>query len=159
MQIDKAILKSNSWLKPFGLTLEVETSEKTDGRLGDYDAGSVFEKTIRVIIYPDCIAETCVEESEFNPYSILSCEEDQIQITIFHELGHALVEQIIDWMENLPNSDEIFTDDFCQRYESVIDDGLDEETLVEDFAYAFMFDKTDPLKACFEELNKIFEEQ
>lgn len=149
--------KANAWLAPFDLCLEVEAESNGDGRVGEYEAGSVFEKSIRVVIFPDEIVKWCFEEQDTLPFSEITSEKVQTQVTIYHELGHALVEQIIDWMEYLPEADEIFTDEFCRKYGSVVDDDIDEETLVEDFAYAFMYDKADPLKACFEELNKIFE--
>ena len=160
--VSSAVEKANIWLSPFGLCLEAESRKKGDGRLGEYEAGSIFEKTIQVVIYTDAIAESCADEREFEreflPFSELSDEEDQIKLTIYHELGHALVEQIIDWMENLPEAAEIFTDDLCQKYHSVVDGEFDEETLVENFAYAFMYgDDDEPLKSCFKELNNIFQ--
>lgn len=155
--IKGAIDKANAWLAPFDLCLEVEASSDGDGRVGEYEAGSVFEKTIQVVIFTDEIVKWRFKEQDTFPLSEITSEKVQIQVTVYHELGHALVEQIIDWMENLPEADEIFTDEFCRKYGSVVDDDIDEETLVEDFAYAFLNDAADPLKACFEELNKIFE--
>ena len=156
--LNAAVWKANMWLAKTGsdLTLKCETYSEDDNKIGEYELGSVFEKEILIYINPVAIRKYCYEEKQYEP----DCDEanvrKQTKATIYHELGHALVEQIVDWMEYLPDADKIFTEDFCQRYDSIINDELDEETLVEDFAWAFVNKKTDPLMACFEELNHIF---
>lgn len=144
--------KAAEWLSAFDLGLEVDTdsTEMPDDKLGEYELGSVFEKTILIRVNQPAIKNACKETPEISV-------EDATATTVFHEVGHALVEQIVDWMEYHPDAEDIFTEDFCSRYESVVEDTIDEEDLVEDFAWCFLEGQENPLQACFEELNATFE--
>lgn len=143
--------KATEWLSAFDLALEVDTdsTEMPDDKLGEYELGSVFEKTILIRVNLPAIKKACKENPEISV-------EDATATTVFHEVGHALVEQLVDWMENIPDADSIFTEEFCTRYEAVVDDALDEEDLVEDFAWCFLNERKHVLQACFEELNDTF---
>ena len=144
-----------TWLTPFGLSLEIDTdnNEELDAnQLGSYEAGSVFEKEILIHVNPTAIKKACDDDPWDDKYSDVN---NVAKTTVYHEVGHALVEQIIDWMENLPESATVFTESFCQKYDAVIDDALPEEDLVEDFAWNILDETDDPLKNCFEELNRL----
>lgn len=157
------------WLAPQGLDISLSTENNDDSSLlGLYEAGSVFSKTIEVTVFTENIRKVAEElETDEVQFELISFglvpRRDllsqytalNIGLTICHELGHALLEQIIDWMENIPDFDDKVGTDFIERYDSVLDDGLPEEDLVEDFAWDTASGKTHVLKACFLELSDI----
>ncbi len=147
--IEKAAKQINQWLSQFGYTLDYDTEVLDDDVLGLYEAGSVFEKEIQVHLNPAAIHEACldlVNDTYSNPNT-------QVQITLYHEVGHALVEQIADWMENIPEINQLCSGPFGKKYSEIINDGKDEEEVVEDFAYGFFNRTSSPLQECWEELN------
>lgn len=160
--LGKARADMEEWLYPFGLSLEIDTTweNPTDNkmRLGTYKSGSVFEKTVRICIDLGASVLCCMEEPFSDRYSKVG---GVVRTTVYHEVGHALVEQIEDWMLNFPESRAIFDDAFREKYAPVIDaingrsddQFLEEEDLVEDFAWNWLGGCDDPLRGCFEDLN------
>ena len=147
--ITTAKRKCNNWLRPFGLEVSVTDARLPENRIGEYEAGSVFEKEIVITV------DEVGLRNSFNDDCPGGDPEIQIRMTVYHELGHAILEQIIDWSENLDEVKTLADGDFGKRYDSVFDDALPEEDLVEDFALAFENGYSSPLQACFEELNAL----
>ena len=158
------------WLSPHGFDINVRIEDDADdpSRMGVYEMGTVFGKTIEVTVSPQAIRD-------YIKYYATAWEmEDDLQragwtsrqglrkrysafqfaMTVYHELGHALLEQIIDWMENIPEFDEIFGEDFIMRYDAVLEDSLPEEDLVEDFAWSCVQGRVHVLKSCFIEMSE-----
>lgn len=135
-----------NFLKPYGLTVTCETESIDNGVLGEYESGSVFSYDIICRIDLDNLKKCCKEER---------CSlAEQIKLTIYHETGHALMEQLIDYAENLPEMDTLLRGHFGQKYFDVFnDDHLDEETIVEDFAHGFLYNHGSLLQSCFEEFH------
>ena len=151
--IQSAERRINGWLAAFGLSATAATAddgELPDGECGEYEGGSVFTKTIAVCVCVPAVRRYCKELVE--PYS-RKLLDDGIRTTIYHEVGHALVEQIDDWLRHLPEARALREGDLGGRFEEVFDDGLDEETLVEDFAQAFLKGRPSPLSLCFAEMD------
>lgn len=159
----------DEWLAPEGLHIDVRLEHDADNptRLGLYEAGTVFAKTIEVTVYPQAIKSYIkdyattwemkddLQRAGWSPKAGLETDYNafQLALTIYHELGHALLEQIIDWMENIPEFDEILGKDFIKHYDAVLEDSLPEEDLVEDFAWNVICGRTHDLKECFQELS------
>lgn len=144
----------NEWLQPFGYSLLVDRElpygdEPADGLLGIYDAGSVFEKEIRINIFTDHIRlATTGNRLPRRRY------ERECALTVFHETGHALMEQIIDWMENIEEAARLADGPFGDKYYDILnDDFLSEEQVVEDFAHAFIRGRDGLLGECFREMS------
>lgn len=134
------------WLAPSGITLGILKEDLGDGILGEYEAGSVFTGEITVRVNPPSIRTSC---------SFLPFPEDiqrQTRLTVYHEVGHALLEQIIDWDEFYEDMDETISR-VDKVYTDVFDDSVDEETLVEDFAYGFEYGHGSQLQGCWEALT------
>ena len=148
-EINTALAKVNEWLKPDDLTVVSNKEKFPKNKLGSYECGSVFEKTIQVNLDVENIIKASRESFIFEP-------NEQIRITIYHETGHALVEQILDWAENIPELEERINGEFGEKYFNVFnDDHLTEEQLVEDFALSFDKGYRSELKSCWEELREI----
>ena len=123
------------WLRGLGysLSLDPDTSSFTDGQLGEYELGSVFEKDIVIRVSPRNIRKAIREYPEaFETFP------KEVRFTVFHEVGHALLEQLIDYANNiedfLPNIEAKYGDKFFDVFD---DENLTEEELAEDFARAF----------------------
>ena len=167
--LERVVRKANAFLEPFGYTLDAEPRPDRDGRLGEYEMGSVFEKDIRVAVYPlpirRYVTGQTVSDREWDlvkagrpvRYNLennfyMLCVLLQTELTVWHELGHALVEQVIDWMESLDDFNQVVGPDLLQKFHNVIDDETPEETLVEDFAWGMTRENgRSELKECFEE--------
>lgn len=152
--IKDAETKVSPFLNKFGYSLTIEDTCLPNNRIGEYEAGSVFEKDIIVRIDSRKIRRITGKD---NPYRETDVNE-QIQLTVFHETGHALMEQLIDWAEYLPEAEELVNGPFGKKYFDIFnDDRIDEETIVERFANAF-FDKSPSLlQNCFEEMSVLLE--
>lgn len=144
----EAVNSVSLWLQPFGLNLQCDTEHLSDGQLGEYELGSVFEKTILIRIDPVNIRTVTDDEPE-----LFGGMDNQIHMTICHEVGHAVLEQIIDWMENVPEINSYITTELYPEFEEVFEDSLPEEDLVEDFAWGFVHHEPSPLQEAFEKLN------
>ena len=154
--IDEATKRISDYLQPFGYTINIVIDEPlAEPILGMYESGSVFTKEITVFVQTNNIIDTCSKDHIKDRYSD---PEVQTRITIYHEVGHALVEQIIDWMENIPEINDLCNGEFGKRHAEVIEDDTDEEILVEDFAYGIEDNKETPLSACWREMNQFISE-
>ena len=156
----QALQKCRDWLLPFGLDIECEQTELPDGQLGEYEHDSVFTKTIFVRICPENIRKECSELChDLDAGDALRFLDNQLRLTVFHELGHALVNQITDWYENIPEIHDYVESTLIEDYFDVFDDGnMTEEDLVEAFARHFLHGRPDQLKGCFEKLDKFITE-
>lgn len=168
--VERTINDIIEWIIPQGLDIQVTAQDDNEHptRLGMYEAGSIYSKNIEIVISPKAIhdyIETYTTDWEIDDDLQKAHWEihDNIQkeyaafqaaVTVYHELGHALVEQIIDWMENIPEFDEIIGEDSIERYDAVLEDSLPEEKLVEDFAWNSIQGKEHVLKVCFLELSE-----
>lgn len=137
-----------TWLKPFGLslTLDPDTRHFSEGQCGEYEDGSVFEKDITIRVHRENIRDYVDEQSPWG-----NSFEDECSLTVYHEVGHALVQQLVDYSENiaefLPSVERLFGDRFFDVFN---DDNLSEEELVEDFAYGFLDGTGSTLQECAE---------
>lgn len=152
--INSALDKCRKWLLPFGLDIECEQTQLPDGLLGEYEHDSVFTKTVRVC--PENIRKECGELChDLDAGDAMRFLDNQLRLTIFHELGHALMNQIMDWYENIPEIHDYVESTLIDDYFDVFDDGnMTEEDLVEAFAGHFLHGRPDQLKSCFEKLDK-----
>lgn len=147
-ELSQALKVIRQWLKKLGysLTLDPDTSSFHEGQLGEYEGGSIFEKDIVIRVSTENISKTCEEDSFLFPDY-----EEEVHLTVFHEVGHALMEQLIDYAENidefLPEIEKKYGDKFFDVFN---DDNLTEETLVEDFARGFEHKNKSILQECAE---------
>lgn len=148
--LSEAAEAARSYLAPLGYTLEVE---RTDGRqkpwVGQYEAGSVFSKEIVIRINPTLILAEAKDARQ--PEKFIQVETFT---TVFHEVGHALMEQIIDYLENTEEM-QAFADSRRGRpfFDVFNDDNLSEEDLVEEFGVAAATGDTSLLGRCVEALR------
>lgn len=173
--MEKEVLRNTvsiiaEWLSPHGLNINVRIEDDADdpSKIGEYERGTVFGKTIEVTVCPQAIRDYIKDD-----VTTWEMKDDlqragwasrqglrkrysafQFAMTVYHELGHALLEQIIDWMENIPEFDEFFGEDFIKRYDAVLEDSLPEEDLVEDFAWSCVQGHVHVLKSCFDEMSE-----
>lgn len=146
----KAVTEVESFLKDTSdLSLTVGTDSLPKGKIGEYERGSVFEKNVTVTVDVNQIRH------------LLPYWEDALKesvITLWHEVGHAIVEQVIDWTENIPEAEEFASGPTGERFFNVFnDDFLTEEELVEDFALAAISGMRSELDGCWKEMNKYLE--
>lgn len=141
-----------SFLLPDGLDVDCEICTLPSGCLAEYEAGSVFEKVIHMRIDLESI------QKEGKKEKLLSWETgQQVAITLWHETGHAIIEQIIDWAENIDEVELLVNGPFGEKYFDVFnDDHLSEEELVENFARAVVEgNPNNLLRQCWKELNQL----
>lgn len=147
-KLDEAHSAIRPWLSTLGyaLTLDNDLSGFHEGQLGEYEADSVFGKDIIIRVSTKNIRKTCQEDSFLFPDF-----EEEVRLTVFHEVGHALVEQLLDYADNI----EGFLPELKAKYENRFDEIFDEEndneeTLVEDFARGFDKKTKSLLQECVE---------
>ena len=141
-KLDEALFAIRPWLSSLGyaLTLDDDLSGFHEGQLGEYEAGSVFEKDIIIRVSTENIRKTCQEDPLLFPDF-----EEEVRLTVFHEVGHALVEQLLDYADNINEFLPELNAKYGDKFDEIFDENLDnEETLVEDFARDFG-GKTKPL--------------
>lgn len=158
--IYKARTKVRAWLEPYGYSVILCNEEQPDDKnwLGQYEAGSVFSGLIEIRVSKERIYKYSLPFWRVNaPSKEKKAMEmaKETAITFYHEVGHAIMEQIIDWYENIPEIREHVETKMMDRYFDVFDDSnVSEEALVEVFAHAFHQGKEDEtLRMCFNELN------
>ena len=147
-ELSQALDAIRPWLQDLGysLSLDPDTSSFTDGKLGEYELGSVFEKDIVIRVSPRNIRKAIREYPEaFETFP------KEVRFTVFHEVGHALVEQLVDYVDNiedfLPNIEAKYGEKFFDVFD---DENITEEELVEDFARAFGTNTQSVLQECAE---------
>ena len=121
--LDNVLKDARQWLDMFGLTVEVLTDRlPKDDAVGEYENDSVFSDSIKI---------------RLNLYEIMQMSNPEelpadIRVTVFHEIGHAMmnfIEEMSD-EEIAPYKDAYF-DVFYD------DNGISEEDIVEEFGQSF----------------------
>lgn len=144
--LTEALDRINAWLEPYGLEARVSNERLPKRTIGQYEGGSVFEKTILTRIDMEKHRKLCKEEN-------LSLQ-GQLSMTLYHEVGHALMEQLIDYVDNIPEANKLVDGPFGEKYFDIFfDDCLTEEEVVEEFALRFFYGKESPLSLCFKEMS------
>lgn len=158
--ISQARTNVRAWLEPYGYGVILCNEEQPDDKnwLGQYEAGSVFSGLIEIRVSMERIYKYLLplwRESPVPKETKAARMSRETAVTFYHEVGHAVVEQIIDWYENIPEIREHAETEMIDRYFDVFDDSnVSEEALVEVFAHAFLQGKEDEtLRRCFDELN------
>lgn len=147
-ELSRTIISIRPWLSSLGytLTLDDDLSSFHEGQLGEYEAGSVFEKDIIIRVSLKNIRKTCRED----PFLFPNFEEE-VRLTVFHEVGHALVEQLLDYADNISEFLPELKAKHGNRFDAIFNEELDnEETLVEDFARGFNGKTKSLLQECAE---------
>ena len=121
--LDKVIDEAQTWLEPTGLGVEVLTDRPPrDNAVGEYENGSVFAGVIRLRVG---LYEIMTMS---NPEEL----EADVRVTVFHEIGHALM----DWLNDLSDDDIApYRDDYFDVFYD--DNGVTEEGIVEEFGQSF----------------------
>jgi len=110
IQIDKtvsAILQQvNTYIKQYlgadySVSIVDSESEMTDSWVAEYHSGSVFDRDIEISFNKNTWVK-CANEEEF---TYQECLED-LSVTIWHEVGHAIYELLIDYDDNGAFDDE-----------------------------------------------------
>jgi Zn-dependent oligopeptidase len=132
MNIDFIISKAKSYLDDFGLELEILDENDApirvdDDWVGQYEHDSVWTGTIQVYLNMELIKrlsdEFCSAE-----------EENNIVSTLYHEIGHGLLDMIIELPEE---SVEAYEND-PEFFDIFNDDNMSEEDIVEEFGESFV---------------------
>lgn len=139
------------WLHPFGYSLSLAKEELNPDTLGEYEAGSVFEKEIIIrISLPNIIK--CAKENHLNQSQL----SDEIRLTVYHEVGHALMEQLLDYAEYYEDISSLLDTSFGDTYFDIFnDDRCTEEQIVEAFARGILNNNESLLERCFKETEQI----
>lgn len=146
--VEDAVGKMNIFLALSDLSVILgDPSDLPRGRVGEYEAGSVFEKTIVIrVSYDNLRAEA--SEIGLTQGELLR----EARITVYHEAGHGLMEQLLDWADSFPEE----TAGLAEKYFDIFDDAnLTEEEIVESFARRFDAGASSLLKSCFVEANAL----
>ena len=146
--LNEALSAIRPWLSSLGftLTLDDDRSGFHECQLGEYEAGSVFEKDIIIRVSLKNIRKMCRED----PFLFPDFEEE-VRLTVFHEVGHALVEQLIDYADNISEFLPELKAEYRDKFDEIFDEDLDnEETLVENFARGFNGKTKSLLQECAE---------
>lgn len=146
--VKEAVDRINGFLAPSDLRVEVDEPDiPRENCIGEYEAGSVFEKTIVIRVFYENLTDVASEEG-LSLDAILR----EARITVYHETGHGLMEQLLDWADSFPEE----TAGLAEKYFDIFDDAnLTEEEIVETFARRFDAGASSLLKSCFVEANEI----
>ena len=156
--LDESLRKADEWLAPSGLSVQCETEEPMPPDvLGEYEACSVYEKQIHIWVNIPGIAAYCYTGGECPPGHRWDGLREIVATTVYHEVGHAVVEQIRDWDDNIPEIRSLVRRRLRHQYNDVFDGLLDEEVIVEDFAWGMLEGRPSQLQRCFEDLNRFIE--
>lgn len=144
--LENALGKVRDWLKKSGLSLACDIAHLPEGQLGEYEAGSVFGKEILIRIDIGNIRATAQETS--------SAPLEEIAKTVYHEVGHAVVEQLDDWATGPEETIEFIHDTLKEKYPEAFDvlGSDEEETVAEDFARGMYRGTAEPLRMAFDEV-------
>lgn len=141
--INIVIKEAEKYLKDFNLKLKcVDSKEyrKNCDFVGMYENDSVFTGEILIYLNYELIKE--ITDNEYL---------DDIRVTIFHEIGHALFQLVNDFdEEDIVKYEKDFFDIFND------DNGVEEEDIVEDFGQSFdrSINKKSLLRNLLERLKK-----
>jgi hypothetical protein len=141
MQYTKQALdKANNYLEQTNLSIEIDydydewefNSLDSEHTIGCYESGSVFEGTIEIAFNMGNLYSAYKEQVEMypnsNPNTIL---KEIIYTNVFHEMGHGLIEQINDYLQETDELDVIY-DNNKKMFDNALDN---EEKTVEEFAW------------------------
>ena len=153
IELRRPLKRINDYLQPFGLSVTLDTSpmELSEKYLGEYESGSVFTKEIVIRVNLKGILETA--DSLGLPYHgyLRQCE-----LTVYHEVGHALEEQLIDWSENIDEMRLLLDCDYGLIYFDIFnDDCVSDEEIVEAFACGICTRTGSLLQRCWEDTNSL----
>lgn len=145
-----AITEMSQWLRPYGYTLSLERENLNPDTLGEYEAGSVFGKDIVIRISLSNIIK-CSKENQLNRSEL----SDEIRLTVYHEVGHALMEQLLDYAEYYDPISSLLDTSFGDTYFDIFnDDRCTEEQIVEAFANGILTHEESLLERCFKETSE-----
>lgn len=148
-----AVEKMGNWLKPYGYTLVCDEVDLGEDLVGEYGAGSVFTYEIHIRISREEIKKACRDGRLTEGLSA------ETHLSVYHEVGHALVEQLLDWAANLDVLRDALKGTFGEQYHDVfVDNDTDEEILVEDFARSIHYGYSSLLERCWVETTKMIAE-
>lgn len=124
--LDKIRQEAESYLSPVGFFFEYFEKDDPDSYVvGEYEARSSFSGTICVYVNIDEIAQVDQDEDS-------DLFEQDVRITVFHEIGHGLFEFVNALPENVIKP--YFKDFFDIFFD---DNGITEEDITEDFGRSF----------------------
>ena len=139
--VTDAVEKANVFLKPYGLSVRLGDCQEEDAPsedcLGYYEGGSVFESgTIMVNVLAGRLFDAfldCYGGEEL--VSDMPGLRDEAAVTVFHEVGHGLMEHILDYADNIEEiSDWVGSPEAEPFFDVFNDDNRSEEDVVEEFA-------------------------
>lgn len=161
---NKAILESQAkpFLKPMGIDIlfsdeDFDDDEKADkNNIAIYKTDSILEGTIIYWINFPVMADYFIRENECSS----EVYKEQIHISVFHEIGHALLEKLFDWYNE-------GDDEYDQQIDSFPDKTIvslftdwnkeTEEKLIEEFAALHYENRTEE-SPLFQLYKKIYNE-
>lgn len=137
---ETALQLSNQYLQQLGLTIAINKEyddwedNSLGGAIGCYEADSVFSGEISIGFNFSNLYKAIAEQIDMFPNtSQTKIVREIIYTNVFHEMGHGIIEQINDYLQNTDELDDIY-DNNKSLFDSVLDN---EEKSVEDFAWDF----------------------
>lgn len=125
--LNKIRQEAESYLNPIGFSFEYFEKDVPDSYVvGEYEARSSFSGTICVYVNIDEIASIDLDLGDEDLF------EQDVRITVFHEIGHGLFEFVNALPEHL--IEPYFKDFFDIFFD---DNGISEEDITEDFGRSF----------------------
>ena len=158
--VNQALETGNRFLEPFGLSVELGDCDPEyapfGGVLGSYEAGSIFEGVIKVNVFAETLLRTyledCADHGESPDESNLL---EEAAVTVLHEVGHGLMERIVDYAENVDEiSSWVDSDEAAPFFDVFNDDNKKEEDIVEEFGRNLFHDLPSPLSECIHAMHR-----
>lgn len=161
---NKAILESQAkpFLKPMGIGIlfsdeDFDDDEKADkNNIAIYKADSILEGTIIYWINFPVMADYFIREDD----CFSEAYKEQIHISVFHEIGHALLEKLFDWYYEGDDEYDQMIDSFPDKTIVSLFSNWNKETeekLVEEFA-ALHYENRIEESLLFQLCKKIYNE-
>ena len=148
IELQMALDAISPWLDNLGYSLSVDTDTSLFGehQVGSYDAQTVFSKEIVIrVSLPNIEAST-----RRNPLPLADYLAE-VHLTVFHEVGHAMAEQLKDYCINVSDDIREINKLNGNRFDGILEDIFTrEETLVEEFARDFYYKRTSLFQECVE---------
>ena len=139
--VEDALEKADAFLGLYGLSVRLgecqEENAPDDECLGYYESGSVFESgAIVVNVLADRLLDAfldCYGGDEL--VSDVSGLREEAAVTVFHEVGHGIMERVLDYAENIEEISAWADSPEAEPFFDIFnDDNLSEEDVVETFA-------------------------
>lgn len=133
---EQALNIANSYLEQTNLSIDIDydydewefNDLDSEHTIGCYESGSVFEGTIQIAFNMNNLYSAYKEQVEMYPNSNSNTIlKEMIYTNVFHEMGHGLIEQINDYLQETDELDEIY-DNNKELFDN-------EEKTVEEFAW------------------------